>query len=144
MRGNYLFSMQPFYAMMLALIYIGVTYLLVRNEKKYIAYGMTIFSSFLNFAFLFLWLEKTIFLMTSTGGGLQRFKTFDQFVNKSYFALFIPLLILFAWYGIKKIMLQDQFLWLKIIFVLIYVGALVGLFVLGQLVFSLLYYGFAP
>ena len=139
-----LFAYQPFYAMMLALIYIGVTYFLVRHENKYITYGITIFSCLLNFSFLYLWLDKIILLMTSTGEGFQRFMEFSQFVDVSYFILLVPLLLLFAWYGIKKIVQQNQYFGLKIVFIFFYIGALVGLLILGQIVFSLLYYGFAP
>lgn len=83
-------------------------------------------------------------LQTIHNEGFQRFEKFAAFVNGSYFVLFIPLLFLFAWYGIKKIMEQDQFLLLKKIFVVVYTSALVGILILGQPIFEILYYGFAP
>ena len=82
--------------------------------------------------------------MTSQNEGFQRFEKFATFVNISYFVLFVPQLLVFAWYGIKTILLQDQFFILKITFVFVYVGALVGILVLGQPIFEILYYGFAP
>ncbi len=39
---------------------------------------------------------------------------------------------------------QDQFFLLKKIFGIVYIGALVGILILGQPVFEILYYGFAP
>ena len=140
----FLFAMQPFYAIVVGIVYIGSIYLLDRKEKKFISYSITIFSSLLQLSFLFLWFEKLIFLMTSQNVGFQVYENFSTFVTISYFVLFIPQLVIFAWYGIKKIGVQDQFLLLKRIFQFFYVGALVGILILGQPVFEILYYGFAP
>ena len=82
--------------------------------------------------------------MTSQNVGFQLYEKFSTFVNISYFVLFIPQLVIFAWYGLKKIGSQDQFALLKIIFQFFYVGALIGILILGQPIFEILYYGFAP
>ena len=136
--------MQPFYAIVVGIIYIGSIYLLVRKEKGYISYSITVFLSLLQLSFLFLWFEKLVFLMTTQNVGFKAYEAFSTFVTTSYFVLFIPQLIVFSWYGIKKIGAQDQFLLLKRIFQFFYVGALVGILILGQPVFEILYYGFAP
>ncbi|AEB28820.1 hypothetical protein CAR_c00690 [Carnobacterium sp. 17-4] len=136
--------MQPFYAIVVGIVYIGSIYLLVRKEKKFISYSITIFSSLLQLSFLFLWFEKSVFLMTTQNVGFKTYEDFSTFVTTSYFVLFIPQLVVFAWYGLKKIDAQDQFLLLKRIFQFFYVGALVGILILGQPVFEILYYGFAP
>ncbi|MER2175048.1 MAG: hypothetical protein ABS911_10235 [Carnobacterium sp.] len=139
-----MFAMQPFYAIVVGIVYIGSIYLLVRKEKNYISYSITIFSSLLQLSFLFLWFEKLVFLMTTQNVGFQTYEKFSTFVTASYFVLFIPQLVIFAWYGIKKIGAQDQFPLLKRIFQFFYVGALVGILILGQPIFEILYYGFAP
>ena len=136
--------MQPFYAIVVGIVYIGSIYLLVRKEKRYISYSITIFSSLLQLSFLFLWFEKLVFLMTTQNVGFQAYEKFSTFVTTSYFVLFIPQLVIFAWYGIKKIGAQDQFPLLKVIFIIFYVGALAGILILGQPIFEILYYGFAP
>ena len=136
--------MQPFYAIVVGIIYIGSIYLLVRKEKKYINYSLTMLACILQSSFLFLWFRESIFLMTSRNVGFQVYANFSTFVNISYFVLFIPQLVIFAWYGLKKIGSQDQFALLKIIFQFFYVGALIGILILGQPIFEILYYGFAP
>lgn len=139
-----MFSNNPFYAIVSGIIYILIIFLLVRKEKKYITYSITTLSGLLYLSFLFLWLEKTVYLMTSSDVGFSVYDSFLRFVNISYFVLFVPLLLIFAWYGIKKILSQDQLFWLKSSFVLVYVSALVGILILGQPVFVIFYYGFAP
>ena len=139
-----MFIFQPFYAILLGIIYIGIIYLLVRKEKKHINYSITIFACLLQLSFLFLWIKKFLVLQTIHNEGFQRFEKFAAFVNGSYFVLFIPLLLIFAWYGIKKIVVQDQFFILKAIFVFVYIGALIGILIVGQPIFEILYYGFAP
>lgn len=94
--------MQPFYAIVVGIIYIGSIYLLVRKEKRYISYSITIFLSLLQLSFLFLWFEKLVFLMTTQNVGFKAYEAFSTFVTTSYFVLFIPQLVVFAWYGIKK------------------------------------------
>lgn len=136
--------MQPFYAIVVGIIYIGSIYLLIRKEKKYINYSLTMLACILQSSFLFLWFRESIFLMTSRNVGFQVYANFSTFVNISYFVLFIPQLVIFAWYGLKKIGSQDQFALLKIIFQFFYVGALIGILILGQPIFEILYYGFAP
>lgn len=108
-----MFIFKPFYAILLSITYIGIIHLLVRKEKKAINYSISIFACLLQLSFLFLWIRKFLVLQTIHNEGFQRFEKFAAFVNGSYFVLFIPLLFLFAWYGIKKIMEQDQFLLLK-------------------------------
>ena len=108
--------MQPFYAIVVGIIYIGSIYLLIRKEKKYINYSLTMLACILQSSFLFLWFRESIFLMTSRNVGFQVYANFSTFVNISYFVLFIPQLVIFAWYGLKKIGSQDQFALLKIIF----------------------------
>ena len=139
-----MFIVKPFYAILLGIVYIGMIYLLVRKEKKYINYSLTSFACLLQLSFLFLWIRKFHALQTIHNKGFQRFEKFSLFVNRSYFVLFIPLLFIFAWYGIKKIVAQDQFFFLKIIFVFVYIGSLVGILIIGQPIFEILYYGFAP
>ncbi|SDQ02607.1 hypothetical protein SAMN04487752_0121 [Carnobacterium viridans] len=139
-----MFIFKPFYAILLSIIYIGIIYLLVRKEKKPINYSITIFACLLQLSFLFLWIRKFIDLQTIHNKGFERFERFATFVNISYFLLFIPLLLVFAWYGLKKIGAQDQFPLLKRIFQFFYVGAIVGILILGQPIFEILYYGFAP
>lgn len=139
-----MFLYQPFYAVLLGIFYVGSIYLLVRKEKKFINYSLTILACILQLSFLFIWFRESIFLMTTQNVGFQTYEHFSRFVTTSYFVLFIPQLVVFAWYGIKKIGAQDQFLLLKRIFQFFYVGALVGILILGQLVFEILYYGFAP
>ncbi|SDQ24254.1 hypothetical protein [Carnobacterium viridans] len=139
-----MFAMQPFYAIVVGIIYIGSIYLLIRKEKKYINYSLTMLACILQSSFLFLWFRESIFLMTSRDVGFQVYANFSTFVNISYFVLFIPQLVIFAWYGLKKIGSQDQFALLKIIFQFFYVGALIGILILGQPIFEILYYGFAP
>lgn len=139
-----MFLYQPFYAVLLGIFYVGSIYLLVRKEKKHINYSLTMLACILQLSFLFLWFRKSIFLMTSQNVGFQAYANFSTFVNISYFVLFIPLLLIFAWYGSKKILVQDQFSSLKIVFVIFYIGALIGILILGQPIFEILYYGFAP
>ena len=139
-----MFIFKPFYAILLSIIYIGIIYLLVRKEKKPINYSITIFACLLQLSFLFLWIRKFIGLQTIHNEGFERFERFATFVNVSYFVLLIPLLLIFAWYGVKKILVQDQFFILKIVFVFVYLGALIGILILGQPIFEILYYGFAP
>ncbi|MGY0400415.1 hypothetical protein [Carnobacterium jeotgali] len=139
-----MFIFKPLYAVILGIVYIGIIYSLVRKEKKYINYSITFVSLVLQLSFLFLWVRKFLILQAVHNEGFQRFEKFATFVNISYFVLFIPLLLIFAWYGIKKISVQDQFLLLKGIFAFFYLGALVGILILGQPIFEILYYGFAP
>lgn len=82
--------------------------------------------------------------MTSQNVGFQAYANFSTFVNISYFVLFVPLLLIFAWYRSKKILVQDQLFSLKIVFVIFFIGALIGILILGQPIFEISYYGFAP
>ena len=70
---------QPFYAIMLSVFYLGVIYLLVKRENKYISYGLTILASLIQVTFLYFWFEKTKFLMESSNLGLQVFENFYRF-----------------------------------------------------------------
>ena len=135
---------QPFYAIMLSVFYLGVIYLLVKRENKYISYGLTILASLIQVTFLYFWFEKTKFLMESSNLGLQVFENFYRFVNTSYFILFIPLLLILAWYGIRKIAIKSHSLLSKIISAVFYIAVLIGLLVFGQFIFIVLFYGFAP
>lgn len=140
----FLFLDNPFYAVISGIIYVLIVFLMVRKEKKYLKYGVTILFSILHLSFLYLWFDKILYLMTSTNLELSTYNNFLRFVNVSYFVLLVPLLFVFAWYGIKKILSQDQYLWLKSIFTIIYISALIATLILGELVFVILYYGFAP
>lgn len=82
--------------------------------------------------------------MTNQNLGFEVYESFATFVTLSYFILTIPLLLLFAWFGIKKIMKQDQYNLLKVSFVFVYLSALAGILILGQPIFEFSYYGFAP
>lgn len=135
---------QPFYAIMLSVFYLGVIYLLVKRENKYISYGLTILASLIQVTFLYFWFEKTKFLMESSNLGLQVFENFYRFVNTSYFILFIPLLLILAWYGIRKIAIKSHSLLSKIISAVFYIAVLIGLLVFGEFIFIVLFYGFAP
>lgn len=139
-----MFSLQPFYAMLAAFIYVGIVYLLVRKEKKSITYSVTALACLLQLSYLFLWLRKSVYFMTTSNVGFPAYERFLSFVESSYFVLTIPLLLLLAWYVIKKIGQQDLSFWLKTVLILIYVGALIGVLIIGQLIFIILYYGFAP
>lgn len=140
----FLFLDNPFYAVISGIIYVLIVFLMVRKEKKYLKYGVTILFSILHLSFLYLWFDKIVYLMTSTNLELSTYNNFLRFVNVSYFVLLVPLLFVFAWYGIKKILSQDQYLWLKSIFTIVYISALIATLILGELVFVILYYGFAP
>ena len=140
----FLFLDNPFYAVISGIIYVLIVFLMVRKEKKYLKYGVTILFSILHLSFLYLWFDKIVYLMTSSNLELSTYNNFLRFVNVSYFVLLVPLLFVFAWYGIKKILSQDQYLWLKSIFTIIYISALIATLILGELVFVILYYGFAP
>lgn len=140
----FLFLDNPFYAVISGIIYVLIVFLMVRKEKKYLKYGVTILFSILHVSFLYLWFDKIVYLMTSSNLELSTYNNFLRFVNVSYFVLLVPLLFVFAWYGIKKILSQDQYLWLKSIFTIVYISALIATLILGELVFVILYYGFAP
>ena len=140
----FLFLDNPFYAVISGIIYVLIVFLMVRKEKKYLKYGITILFSILHLSFLYLWFDKIVYLMTSSNLELSTYNNFLRFVNVSYFVLLVPLLFVFAWYGIKKILSQDQYLWLKSIFTIVYISALIATLILGELVFVILYYGFAP
>ena len=140
----FLFLDNPFYAVISGIIYVLIVFLMVRKEKKYLKYGVTILFSILHLSFLYLWFDKIVYLMTSSNLELSTYNNFLRFVNVSYFVLLVPLLFVFAWYGIKKILSQDQYLWLKSIFTIVYISALIATLILGELVFVMLYYGFAP
>lgn len=140
----FLFLDNPFYAVISGIIYVLIVFLMVRKEKKYLKYGVTILFSILHLSFLYLWFDKIVYLMTSSNLELSTYNNFLRFVNVSYFFLLVPLLFVFAWYGIKKILSQDQYLWLKSIFTIVYISALIATLILGELVFVILYYGFAP
>lgn len=140
----FLFLDNPFYAVISGIIYVLIVFLMVRKEKKYLKYGVTILFSILHLSFLYLWFDKIVYLMTSSNLELSTYNNFLRFVNVSYFVLLVPLLFVFAWYGIKKILSQDQYLWLKSIFTIVYISALIATLILGELVFVILYYGFAP
>ena len=139
-----MFLDNPFYAVISGIIYVLIVFLMVRKEKKYLKYGVTILFSILHVSFLYLWFDKIVYLMTSSNLELSTYNNFLRFVNVSYFVLLVPLLFVFAWYGIKKILSQDQYLWLKSIFTIVYISALIATLILGELVFVILYYGFAP
>lgn len=139
-----MFLDNPFYAVISGIIYVLIVFLMVRKEKKYLKYGVTILFSILHLSFLYLWFDKIVYLMTSSNLELSTYNNFLRFVNVSYFVLLVPLLFVFAWYGIKKILSQDQYLWLKSIFTIVYISALIATLILGELVFVILYYGFAP
>ncbi len=140
----FLFLDNPFYAVISGIIYVLIVFLMVRKGKKYLKYGVTILFSILHLSFLYLWFDKIVYLMTSSNLELSTYNNFLRFVNVSYFVLLVPLLFVFAWYGIKKILSQDQYLWLKSIFTIVYISALIATLILGELVFVILYYGFAP
>ena len=140
----FLFLDNPFYAVISGIIYVLIVFLMVRKGKKYLKYGVTILFSILHLSFLYLWFDKIVYLMTSSNLELSTYNNFLRFVNVSYFILHVPLLFVFAWYGIKKILSQDQYLWLKSIFTIVYISALIATLILGELVFVILYYGFAP
>lgn len=139
-----MFLDNPFYAVISGIIYVLIVFLMVRKGKKYLKYGVTILFSILHLSFLYLWFDKIVYLMTSSNLELSTYNNFLRFVNVSYFVLLVPLLFVFAWYGIKKILSQDQYLWLKSIFTIVYISALIATLILGELVFVILYYGFAP
>jgi hypothetical protein len=139
-----MFMNQPFYAILLGMIYIGIVYLFVRKEKKVITYSLTILSGLLQLSFLYLWLEKATFLMRSSNLGFEVYNSYLRFIHMSYFILMIPLVLICVWFGIKKIISLDFFSWFKILFSLAYIGALLGISIIGEFVFVLLYYGFAP
>ena len=140
----FLFLDNPFYAVISGIIYVLIVFLMVRKEKKFLKYGVTILFSILHLSFLYLWFDKIVYLMTSSNLELSTYNNFLRFVNVSYFVLLVPLLFVFAWYGIKKILSQDQYLWLKSIVTIVYISALIATLILGELVFVILYYGFAP
>lgn len=139
-----MFMNQPFYALLSGMIYVGIVYLFVRKEKKVITYSFTIFSGLLQLSFLYLWLDKATFLMRSSNLGFEVYNSFLRFVYVFYFILMIPLVLISAWYGVKKIISLDYFSWFKTLFGLTYIGALLGISIIGEFVFALLYYGFAP
>ncbi len=137
-------SMQPFYAMLMALAYVGLVYLSVRKEKKPIAYSITAFSGVLQGGFLFLWLRRSVYLMTTSNVGFDTYADYYGFIEVSYFVLAIVLLLILAWYGGRKILKQKHFPVLRVGFLVTYIAALFGVLIIGHPAFILLYYGFAP
>ena len=139
-----LLSTQPLIAIILSVIYIAIIYVLVRKEQKIVTYSLTAILSFLQIGFLYLWFNQVDVLEAGSTIGFDLFNDFFAFVNTAYFILAIPFLLILAWYGVKTIMKQNQSIWLKRIFSVVYLAALVGVLILGRLIFVILYYGFAP
>lgn len=139
-----LLSTQPLIAIILSVIYIAIIYVLVRKEQKTVTYSLTAILAFLQIGFLCLWFNKVDILVAGSNISFDLFNDFFSFVNTAYFLLAIPFLLILAWYAVKTIMKQDQSIWLKRIFSVVYLAALVGVLILGRLIFVILYYGFAP
>ena len=139
-----LLSTQPLIAIILSVIYIAIIYVLVRKEQKIVTYSLTAILSFLQIGFLYLWFNKVDVLEAGSNIGFDLFNDLFAFVNTAYLLLAIPFLLILAWYGVKTIMKQNQSIWLKRIFSVVYLAALVGVLILGRLLFVILYYGFAP
>lgn len=137
-------STQPLIAIIMSFIYIAIIYILVRKEPKIITYSLTAILSFLQIGFLYLWFNKVGILEAGSNISFELYNNFFSFVNTSYVVLAIPFLLILAWYGVKAIMKQDQSTWLKRIFSVVYSAALVGVLILGRLVFVILFYGLAP
>ena len=139
-----LLSTQPLIAIILSVIYIAIIYVLIRKEQKSVTYSLTAILSFLQIGFLYLWFSKLDVLEAGSNIGFDLFNDLFAFVNTAYLLLATPFLLILAWYGVKTIMKQDQSIWLKRIFSGVYLAALVGVLILGRLIFVILYYGFAP
>lgn len=139
-----LLSTQPLIAIILSVIYIAIIYVLIRKEQKSVTYSLTAILSFLQIGFLYLWFSKLDVLEAGSNIGFDLFNDLFAFVNTAYLLLATPFLLILAWYGVKTIMKQDQSIWLKRIFSVVYLAALVGVLILGRLIFVILYYGFAP
>ncbi|WP_225742991.1 hypothetical protein [Marinilactibacillus sp. Marseille-P9653] len=139
-----MFSLQPFFAMVSAFIYVGIVYICVRKEKKSIKLSVTISAGVLQGVFLFLWLRQSVYFMTTSNVGFPAYERFAQFVEIAYIVLAIPFVIVLLRYIIKIIVRHIQSYWLRGIVISVYAGALGGIVYLGQLVFLILYYGLAP
>ncbi|MEC6748274.1 hypothetical protein VXN63_06930 [Marinilactibacillus sp. XAAS-LB27] len=139
-----MFSLQPFYAIISAFIYVGIVYLCVRKERKSIKLGVTISAGLLQVAFLYLWWRQSFYLMSTANVGFPAYERFLLFVEVAYIVLAIPFVIVLLGYIIKIIIRHVQSFWLRGVVISVYAGALGGIVYLGQLAFLLLYYGFAP
>lgn len=138
-----MFVNQPVCALIMSLIYVSLAYSLVMNEKNLITYIVTVLASLMQLTFLYLWYQHITFLLNNVNIELSIYLKFSRFVDLAYLALFIPLLILVAWYGLRKIIERDTYFFLKIIIAIVYLTILFGVLVFGALLFPLLYYGFA-
>lgn len=139
-----MFSLQPFYAIISAFIYVGIVYLCVRKEREFIKFGVTILAGLLQVAFLYLWWRQSFYLMSTANVGFPAYERFLLFVEVAYIVLAILFVIVLLGYIIKIIIRHVQSFWLRGVVISVYAGALGGIVYLGQLAFLLLYYGFAP
>ncbi|GEL66843.1 hypothetical protein [Marinilactibacillus psychrotolerans] len=139
-----MFVYYPSFAVLTGIIYVGIVYLLVRKEKKSIFYSLVTLAIFLQGTFLVIWLGWIALIKSSGNNEFPTIDHFSAFVDISYYPLMIAFLTIITWFGSKLILSQNQFPFLKIVFMFFFIPALFGVFLLAQPIYSALYYGFAP
>lgn len=139
-----MFVYYPSFAVLTGILYVGMVYLLVRKEKKYIFYSLVSLAIFLQGTFLVIWMGMIALVKSSGNNEFPTIDHFSAFVDISYYPLMIAFLTIITWFGSKLILSQNQFPFLKIVFMFFFIPALFGVFLLAQPIYSALYYGFAP
>lgn len=134
----------PLSEIFVGFLYVGIIYLLARKERKPIFYSLVILASVLQIVFLSIWRGMIVFMNMSGSQEFPTIENFSTFVDISYYILSVPFLLIVLWFAGKIIWSQKHFPILRIIFLVFFVLALYGVFVIGPLFHMILYYGFAP
>lgn len=137
-------SYTPLFALAVSCLYVGIIYLFVRNEKKAVFYSVITFTSILQGLFFITWSGIIISLKISLNREFPSLEDLILFVDLSYYVVTIPFLLIIMWFGSKLILSQKHFPILRIVFLVFFILALIGVFILWQPIHDALYYGFAP
>lgn len=137
-------SYTPLFALALSCLYVGIIYLFVRKEKKAVFYSVITFVSILQGVFFVTWSWIIISLKINLTREFPSLEDLILFVDLSYYIVSIPFLLIIMWFGSKIILSQKHFPLLRIVFLVFFILALIGVFILWQPIHDALYYGFAP
>lgn len=137
-------SYTPLFALAISCLYVGIIYLFVRKEKKAVFYSVITFVSILQGIFFVTWSWIIISLKISLSREFPSLEDLILFVDLSYYIVSIPFLLIIMWFGSKMILSQKHFPLLRIVFLVFFILALIGVFILWQPIHDALYYGFAP
>lgn len=127
----------------MGLLSVGIVYLCVRKEKKFVFFSIITFFVALRSLFLIAWTWGVILLTTNLSNELLSIDDFYSYVEISYYIVSIPFLLIVMWFGGKIILAQKHFPILRVLFLIVFVLALGGVFIIGLPIHQALYYGFA-